>query len=224
MKTKLMTLVLCCAMVFTMTALASCGEEAAPAPTADTAASTAAETEAAPAETEPVTEVVTEPPVRDHFDEIVLSSGEGDRTPMSVLTKNSDLATHFKVEEGFIEEITVSCPSWSDDVGSLTFKLYRWDTDYETTIAKDPVYSETFEDYSDNSDLTLTCKTADSRGAEAGEYLFYIGDGVDANNSGVGIWSYGFPTEDDRVIECFRGGKSVTTFGMDGAVSIVIPG
>ena len=223
MKTRFVSLALCLALLAGTAALASCGEEA-PAPAAnDTAAATEAVTEAAPVETEAVTEAVTQPPARDHFDEIQLSTKEGNRNPMSVLTKNSDLATRFKVDEGFIEEITVSCPSWSDNVGSLTFKLYRWDTDYETTIAKDPLYSETFVDYDDNSDLTLTCKTDSSRGAEAGEYLLFVGDGVDEGGSGVGIWSYGFPTEDDRVIECYRGGKSVKNFGMDGNVSIVIP-
>ena len=230
MKTKLFSLILCTALVLTALSLASCGEEKSPAPAADTAADTAAietaATEAAPVETEPVTQAPeTEPPVRNRYDEIALSNKEGTRNPLSLVAKNACLATHFKVDEGFVDEITVSCPSWNDNLGSLTFKLFAWNTDYATTIAAEPLYSETFVDYDDNTDLTISFKTEDSLGAAAGEYLFWVGDGVDEGKSGgIGTWSYGFNTDDERIIENFKNGRNFTNFGMDGTISIVIPG
>ena len=189
------------------------------AETGNTAA--AVETETAAPET---TEAVTEAPKRDSFAFISTYTENDARTPISLMKSGSSVATHFVFQEGFLESITANCPSWSNDIGSLTMKIYKWDTDYDTTIAADPVISETFVDYPDNDTLSLDLSTDESRGLEAGEYLWFLGDGEDSSGSGVGVWAQGFPEEEDAILGMYKDGKEITSGNAwECDITIVIP-
>ena len=217
MKIKLLALGL--AAVLSLGVLASCGAEEAVEET--TPVETEAETVA---ETEPETEAETQAPKkRDKHKYIDMYVEEGDRTPISLLASGSSVAARFVVAEGFLEEATVDCPSWNDNVGSLTLKIFKWNTDYATTVAGEPVFAQTYVDYSDNETLCAEFFTDDSRGLEAGEYLWWLGDGVDANNSGVGLWSYKCPTDMDGLVELYKDGKVTTANGWQASLTIVIP-
>lgn len=181
-------------------------------------------TTTAPVVTEPVTtEAVTEAPKRDSY-EYIATYTDGNRSPIDLKNGTSSVAAHFVVKEGFLESVSANCPSWSDDVGNLTMKIYKWDTDYETTIASEPVATETFVDYEDNSTLSIELATEDRRGLEAGEYLWFLGDGEDSSGSGVGIWASAFPEDEEAILGLYKNGKEYTSgpsFECD--ITIVIP-
>ena len=88
--------------------------------------------------------------------------------------------------------VGIGCPSWNNDIGQLTLALYAFDTDYATSVSKDPIIKHTFEDYQDNSYLGFEFTEADP--LKAGEYVIEITDAYDdtgtAINPGVGIWSH----------------------------------
>lgn len=79
------------------------------------------------------------------------------------------------------DSLSVSCPSYSDNTGSLTFSLYRWQTNYVMTTAAAPVAKETYVDFNDNATLTLSFDKY-----EAGEYILILSEGT----GGVGVWMF----------------------------------
>ncbi|MBQ8642363.1 MAG: hypothetical protein IJ480_09125 [Clostridia bacterium] len=219
MKTKL--LALCLAAVMSLGILTSCGTEEA----VETETAPAAETEA---ETETETETETEPEIeapkkRDKHQYIDMYVQEGDRSPVSLMNAGSSVAARITFAEGFLEEASIACPSWNDNVGSLTMKIFKWDTDYNTTVAAEPVFSQTYADYSDNEILYAEFFTEESRGLEAGEYLWWLGDGVDSSGSGVGLWTYKHPTDMEGLVELYQDGAVTTAYGWEGSLTIVIP-
>lgn len=84
-------------------------------------------------------------------------------------------------------KIAIGCPSWSDNVGSLTVTLWKWNTDYKTTVAADPMEKKEFVDYEDNAMLGFDFTTP----VEAGLYYVELSDAVDESGSGVGPWTGG---------------------------------
>ena len=203
--------------------LTACGDDTG---TDSSATGTAADTSADTAvitETEPVTtEAVTEAPKRDKIVYVSTFTEDGNRTPISLLAKDSSVAAHI-ASEGILESVSANCPSWSDNVGSLTVKIFPWNTDYNTTVAGEPVFSQTYVDYEDNQTLFGELFTDDSRGLPAGEYLWWLGDGVDAGGSGVGLWSYKCPTDMEGLVELYQNGQVTTSAGWEGGFTIVIP-
>lgn len=179
----------------------------------DTAANTAADTVITEALTteEVTTEVVTEAPKRDKIVYVSTYTEDGNRSPISLLKQDSSVAAHI-ASEGIIESVSANCPSWNDNVGSLTMKFYAWNTDYETTIAGEVLVAETFVDYEDNAtlEMDLTDDFAEG-GLPAGEYLWVLCDGVDEGKSGVGIWAQGFPEEDPVIKGLYQNGKEITS-------------
>lgn len=92
----------------------------------------------------------------------------------------SEAAAHFKARGPF-NSVKLHLPGFSDNIGSIDLRLYRWDTNYEVTLKGDPVLSKTFVDFTDNAYKDIAF---DSQ--PAGEYLFLACVGYD----GVGVWTY----------------------------------
>ena len=84
----------------------------------------------------------------------------------------------------------------------MVFKVYAWDTDYATTTAKDPVFTdtETFVDYPDNATMEITF----SPEIGPGTYLWELSEGKD----GVGVWAS--KTHGSEGLEFFKGGEPFT--------------
>ncbi|WP_242875667.1 RHS repeat-associated core domain-containing protein [Anaerobium acetethylicum] len=78
-------------------------------------------------------------------------------------------------------KVSVCCPSWNNNIGDLTLRLYRWDTSYSTTIAQTPVASKTFHDFTDNQWLELGFAPQ-----APGEYLWVL----DNPSETVGVWKH----------------------------------
>jgi hypothetical protein len=89
-------------------------------------------------------------------------------------------AMKFHANNAFIS-FYPSCPSYSDNIGNLTLSLYKWNTDYNTTISQQPIASKEFVDFDDNAGLPLTFSSQ-----PAGDYLWVLDNAVQE----VGVWKY----------------------------------
>ncbi len=78
------------------------------------------------------------------------------------------------------------CPSWSENFGSITFTVWKWDTNYEKTVQANPIVpAYTAVDYEDNSWLGFKFETA----LDAGVYYMEMSEAVDTQGGGVGVWT-----------------------------------
>ena len=177
-------------------------------------------TEAPAAETEPVE---TAAPKRDQYDFIDMYDDDGaNHTPVSLMAEGSSVAARVMVAEGYLTGASITCPSWSNNVGNLTVRVYAWNTDYETTVAGAVLFEEEFVDYADNAVLTSDFATADSKGLAAGEYLWWLGNGVDETGSGVGLYAKQYPS-DEKIVELYQNGAVIDNLGWEGSFDVVIP-
>lgn len=169
------------------------------------------------ADAEPETEPETAAPKRDVYDLIDLNEG-GNNVPISLLAEGSSVAARFVVAEGgYVQEMIINCPSWSDDVGNLTFKIFKWDTDYETTVAAAPVAEQVNENYADNAYISFV---PGENVVSSGEYLIWVGDG----GSGVGIWGFDiFPELTGKVTGFYKNGEEQTENGLSINITVIIP-
>lgn len=101
--------------------------------------------------------------------------------------KDSDVVgTHFSIA-GDAVFVGISCPSWSDSNGNLTFSLYKFDTSYEKSVSAEPMIKHEFVDYPDNAFLGFSFP--ESAPLKAGEYIIEVTDGIDEVGQGVGVWA-----------------------------------
>ena len=77
--------------------------------------------------------------------------------------------------------------SWNNNIGSLRFALYPWNSSYDTTRSGDPIDTKEFINFPDNSVLRME---ADGT-YPAGEYLLYIINTSDSASEEVGFGSLG---------------------------------
>ena len=96
------------------------------------------------------------------------------------------VGTHFSIA-GDATFVGFGCPSWSDNVGSMTVSLYTFDTDYDTSVSNDPIATNEFVDFQDNGFLGF--EFAENDPLKAGEYVLEATDAYDDSGSGVGVWA-----------------------------------
>ncbi|MEA4841013.1 MAG: T9SS type A sorting domain-containing protein [Bacteroidales bacterium] len=77
--------------------------------------------------------------------------------------------------------ISACCPSYSNNIGSLTFSLYKWNTSYTQSVAGTPVAVDTIVNFEDNAYITLTFPTQ-----PAGDYIWDLSNGTET----VGVWKW----------------------------------
>ncbi len=96
--------------------------------------------------------------------------------------------------------LSFSMPSFNNDSGSVTVALFEFNEDYFNTVEGVAVAEHTFENFKDNSELTIRFDENDP--LSAGEYLLVLYDAKDDNpgsggGTGIGIW-YGGGHESQR--------------------------
>lgn len=131
------------------------------------------------------------------------TSEESDRHPVKVGEGGGYQSIGAKFTAEFtMTSIELSCPSWSDDIGSMVFRLYKWDSDYAATVAGTPVLAdyETLVDYPDNAMMEVEF----GADIEPGTYLWELGEG----KAGVGMWA--FKTHGEEGLEFFKNGEPFT--------------
>ena len=80
--------------------------------------------------------------------------------PMSIepfkVTDSDTAAVRFTLPAGCsLTSLYGTFPSWSDNIGSMDLCLYRWEGNYASTVAGQPVYRQTIRDYVDNGRLSF---------------------------------------------------------------------
>ncbi|NLY69487.1 MAG: hypothetical protein GX067_06830 [Clostridiales bacterium] len=216
MSKKGLIALICLAVV--MFSIVSCSNEAKTDETGTDAVTTVATdtTAEATAKAEDTTEAETEAPkpkIKFQYIDFYEEKDDGGHDPRSISdTPGSSVGAKFTAEGNWID-ISMNCPSWSDNIGTMTFAVYNWDTDFETTVAAEPVYTTEFVDYIDNDTLIVEFE---GDGLPPGTYLWLLKDGKD----GVGIWSKNKP--DDPNIEVYYNGQ-VADFGPEAIATVRLP-
>lgn len=94
--------------------------------------------------------------------------------------------------------INASCPSWGNNIGNLTFKLYQWNTNYATSVAGTVVAQSTFTNFADNQKLQLSFAAL-----PAGDYVWELSNGTET----VGVWKW---TDGSGPSISYFGGSQIT--------------
>lgn len=79
------------------------------------------------------------------------------------------------------DRLDVCCPSWSNDIGTMRFSLFRWTDNFEVSVNAEPLATELYVDYADNAVLNFSFDEQ-----PAGEYILLLHDTVEA----VGVWCF----------------------------------
>ncbi|WP_423129897.1 T9SS type A sorting domain-containing protein [Gaoshiqia sp. Z1-71] len=98
----------------------------------------------------------------------------------SLKVNRNSAGLRFTATESFYG-INATCPSWGNNIGNLTFRLYKWKNNYSETVAENPIAEKTFVNFKDNAKLQLSFDKQD-----AGTYLWELCDGTEL----VGVWKY----------------------------------
>ncbi|MCL2622404.1 MAG: hypothetical protein FWD31_01960 [Planctomycetaceae bacterium] len=133
--------------------------------------------------------------------------GSGPRIPLQLSPPGAKGGAKFTVDFN-VAEITVLCPNWANNDSDMIFHLYRWDTDYDTTIATEPLWTDakTGIGYPDNGNIGFEI---DDGIAPPGTYLWIL-EGV---NSTPGFWAESnAATGDDSDVVFFYQGESVKDY------------
>ena len=99
--------------------------------------------------------------------------GETQSNPLNLASaEDSSIAAQFVIESPVIS-IEICCPTWSREAGGyLTMSLYRFDTDYSTTVEKSPIKEVRYDGFDDNQWLSLTFE--ENAPLEPGEYIVML--------------------------------------------------
>ncbi len=177
----LAAIMLCCVLV-------ACDEGDKPEVTTDAAtkAPTAEEDTTEPEETTTEEETTDDgqPDLTDVYLD-VWNVDDDTHTPHEITETSKGIGVAVTIPEGgYLYEASVQAPSYSDNIGSLTIKVFAWNTDYDTTVAAEPLYSQPFVDFGDNTDLI--CEFEENQ-IPAGRILILVCEGID-EGQGVGLW------------------------------------
>ena len=205
MKKTLAVIIAAAMCLMTVFALASCKKDPADtgadtsAPASSEAPATQPDTTEAPA-TQPdtTTEAKTEAPTTtepadtkdgESFieDDIYLyEPRDTDHSPVSA-KNGTELACKFTIPAGnkltglFFE----SCPTWTQEGSGFTVELYKWDNDYDNTVAGEPLFTEQETDWIDNAELEVDFTDVIENGFPEGTYMWIFRGDTD----NIGIWA-----------------------------------
>ncbi|MDP4118072.1 MAG: copper amine oxidase N-terminal domain-containing protein [Bacillota bacterium] len=112
-------------------------------------------------------------------------------SPVEVTTSKV-VAQYLNIDKNF-STVMVCCPSYSDNIGSLTLTLYPWNGDYDSTINGMPIKKATFTDFNDNSWLSISA--GDGNAFASGEYMWTLTNPVQK----VGVWKSAFDNIDTDI-------------------------
>jgi hypothetical protein len=76
--------------------------------------------------------------------------------------------------------------SYDNNVGSIKFDVYRWDTDYETTLKGEILATDTAKNFNNNVQFE-----AKFEGLSTGYYLIVISGTAPADDYGIAVWTKG---------------------------------
>lgn len=106
------------------------------------------------------------------------------QVPYQMGTDNT-FAQSFEFSKDFCS-VGVFAPSWSSKDECFTLSMYKWNTDYKTTLNGKPLATRRFEKYADNSWLYIYAggKEDGSEKFPAGKYMWVMSEGT----PNAGLW------------------------------------
>lgn len=113
--------------------------------------------------------------------------------PESVKAQRNSAGLKFTATSPFYA-INATCPSWGNNLGSLTFRLYKWNNSYAESVEGSVLAEKTIENFPDNGKLPLTFSKQ-----EAGTYLWELSHGTEM----VGVWKY--DQKNETAVSYFNG-------------------
>ena len=123
------------------------------------------------------------------------------------------MGIHFKIDKGILEAVVLEgVPSWGDNIGGFTVKIFKWNTDYNTTVAGKPITQKVLDNIPDMGEAVFEPDVK----IVAGEYLFLISDPFDESGTGIGICNQTGNVNDPGYIEGFINGKANSKVGPTG--------
>ena len=132
------------------------------------------------------------------------------KSHINLADTKGEVGIHFNAA-GYFKGATFYLPSYSNNSGTVTIKVYKWNTTYSETTKADPVYTHQFVDFQDNT----WCRFEMETGLEPGEYLLVISAESPAGDYGCGVW-----TENaTKAVETYHNGYLVE-FGVCGQLLI----
>lgn len=90
--------------------------------------------------------------------------------------------------------IRVTCPSWSNNIGNLTLKIYSWNGSYTGSVASVPIAEKTYVNFQDNAKLAVAFDQQ-----KAGDFVWELSNASEK----VGVWKW--TDSNDQVISYFNG-------------------
>jgi len=113
--------------------------------------------------------------------------------PEMLVATHNTAGMKFKSDSSFLA-VDACCPSWGNNIGNLTLKLYKWKTSHTTTVAAPPIAEKTFINFNDNARLVLNFAPQ-----PAGDYYWELSDAAEI----VGVWKWN--NTKDPVTSYFNG-------------------
>ncbi len=123
------------------------------------------------------------------------------------LKGTASIATRIHVGEGCnLTSVSVLCPSYGNNKGIMFFEIFSWNTDYDTTISQDPIYTYKVKEYTENERLTVDLPEDITFGEGTYLYRFYKG-----GSGGIGLYmaDYDFSAMQDEPVRaemCYEKG------------------
>lgn len=115
----------------------------------------------------------------DSFGEKIENFEKDDKQTAISITSGNTAAQRFLIAQPFYS-LRVSCPNWGSASSNLTLTLYKWTTDYNSTIASKPFESKKYSAFKDNQNLEIS----DAAMIPAGDYLWVLSEPT----STAGVW------------------------------------
>ncbi|MBQ9456854.1 MAG: hypothetical protein IJU53_14420 [Thermoguttaceae bacterium] len=112
------------------------------------------------------------------------------------IKEGENAGERFSTELPF-HKISVTCPSYSNSIGTLRLSLYTWAGSAEKSRAGKVIARETFVDFPDNETLSLEFEQV-----PAGDYYWELDEATEA----VGVWQCPGETQD---VQCFLNGEPI---------------
>ena len=114
-----------------------------------------------------------------------------------VVSNNGNAGLKFRATAPFYA-INATCPSYANNIGNITLRLYKWNTNYAQSIAGTPVAEKTFVNFNDNEKISLTFDKQ-----LAGDYVWELSNGTEQ----VGVWKL---TDSNDPVTSYYSGVQVT--------------
>lgn len=110
-------------------------------------------------------------------------------THTAVQLTGSNVAAQKFTSTQWFGKVQVRVPTYFTSNSGITLKLYKWNTDYSTTIAGNALATQTFTNVVDNSILTLNSTN------DFGTFLWTLSSPVNS----IGVWKYSLSSMPNNV-------------------------